>query len=121
MRTQRTIFIISLFALLAILTPVSAGTGAAGGRAVQPNPFTIGTTFKLNLPESAPIRIVVFDLLGRPVRVLFDGMHQAVRDFDIPWDGNDETGRPVDPGIYICTLFSNNVFVTSVKVVKVTA
>jgi hypothetical protein len=120
MRMRTRIIATSLLAALAIFAPLEAGIGSIGTRAVYPNPFTVGTTFQLSLPESGPIRIVVYDLLGKPVRVLFDGVHQAVLNYDIPWDGNDETGRPVEPGIYICSLFSKDVFVKSVKVVKVT-
>jgi hypothetical protein len=70
------------------------------------------------MPRTAEIRIAVHDLLGKPVRTLYTGMHPAGR-YDVFWDGNDETGTPVRPGIYICSLFSEDSFVTSVKVVKV--
>jgi hypothetical protein len=109
-----------MLAALTALVPVSAGTGSTGSHAVYPNPFTAGTTFQLSLPKSSNIRIVVYDLLGKPVRVLYDGPHDAAENSPVPWDGNDETGRPVEPGIYICTLFAENVFVKGVKVVKVT-
>lgn len=87
-------------------------------RRVYPNPFTEGTTFDLTMPRSANIRIAVHDLLGKHVRLLHQGEHEAGK-FKIPWDGKDESGVPVIPGIYICSLFSDDSFVTSVKVVKV--
>lgn len=86
-------------------------------RRVFPNPFTNGTTFQLTMPRTARIRIVVHDLLGRHVRLLREEMHPAGK-FDVPWDGRDEAGVPVIPGVYICSLFSEDSFVTSVKVVK---
>lgn len=118
MRPRTNLIILSMLAVLAALTPLSAETGSIGSHAVYPNPFTTGTTFQLTLPQSSKIRIVVFDILGKPVRILFDGMHDQ-GEYNIPWDGNDETGRPVEAGIYICTLFSDNTFVKGVKVVKV--
>jgi Secretion system C-terminal sorting domain len=37
-----------------------------------PNPFSGRTTIRLNLPEPGPVRIVIYDLTGREVRVLTD-------------------------------------------------
>ena len=38
-----------------------------------PNPFNPTTTIAFTLPESAPVRLSVFDMLGRQVQVLIDG------------------------------------------------
>src|SRR5690349_9124611 len=109
---------------IAIAAPVMmpsdlpAGESTLTVRRVYPNPFTTSTTFQLTMPRTAEIRIAVHDLLGKHVRTLYTGMHPAGR-YDVFWDGNDETGTPVRPGIYICSLFSEDSFVTSVKVVKV--
>ena len=35
------------------------------------------TTIRFRLPESAQVRLVVYDVLGRPVRVLLDGTREA--------------------------------------------
>lgn len=95
-----------------------AGERAVSMRAVYPNPFTNGTTFQLTMPRTGQIRIAVHDILGKRIKVLFEGEHAQGR-YDIYWDGKDETGNPVIPGIYICSLFSEDSYVTSVKVVKV--
>jgi photosystem II stability/assembly factor-like uncharacterized protein len=42
-----------------------------------PNPFNPSTTIAFNLPNSARISLRVFDLLGREVSVLKDGMMEA--------------------------------------------
>ncbi|RMF58249.1 MAG: T9SS C-terminal target domain-containing protein [Bacteroidetes bacterium] len=42
-----------------------------------PNPFNPQTTIRYGLPQTAPVRLVVYDVLGRPVRVLVDGVQQA--------------------------------------------
>ncbi len=55
-----------------------------------PNPFNPQTTIGFGLPESAHVRLVVYDVLGRPVRVLLDatreaGAHQVIFDAtDLP-------------------------------------
>ena len=38
-----------------------------------PNPFNPTTTITFSVPESSPVRLAVFDMLGREVRVLVDG------------------------------------------------
>jgi len=87
-------------------------------RSVYPNPFTTSTTFQLTMPRSANILISVHDIVGKHIKTLHDGYHEAGK-YDVPWDGKDESGNPVIPGVYICSLFSESSFVTSVKVVKV--
>ncbi len=44
-----------------------------------PNPASGGATVPFALPEAADVRIVVYDLLGREVAVLAEGLHEAGR------------------------------------------
>ena len=44
---------------------------------VSPNPFNSATKIRYTLPESAEVRLVVYDVLGRQVSVLFDGTREA--------------------------------------------
>ncbi|WP_457651967.1 T9SS type A sorting domain-containing protein [Rhodocaloribacter sp.] len=44
-----------------------------------PNPFNSVTRITYELPESGPVRLVVFDALGRVIRVLVDGVRPAGR------------------------------------------
>ncbi len=44
-----------------------------------PNPFNPQTTIRFDVPESAVVRLVVYDVLGRQVRVLVDGARAAGR------------------------------------------
>ncbi|MBN1895447.1 T9SS type A sorting domain-containing protein, partial [bacterium] len=65
-----------------------------------PNPFNAETRVRYGLPKKMDIRIVVYDVLGRRVQVLFDGpqsagYHQAV------WNGQNSRGMQVASGVYV--------------------
>lgn len=120
---------LSCMAAVAILTPTGViahggGTAVGKGKAVFPNPFTEGTTFELTMPNTARIRIDVYNIRGQHIRNLYGGengeLHPSTdgKPIPIPWDGKDKFGEPVIPGIYICTLRADNVTVKSVKVIK---
>ncbi len=48
-------------------------------QAAYPNPTSRGATVPFDLPEPAEVRVVVYDLLGREVAVLAEGLHEAGR------------------------------------------
>ena len=56
-----------------------------------PNPFNPETTIGFSLPEAGPVRLTVFDLLGRRVAVLADGWFEAGR-HALPFDARHLAG-----------------------------
>ncbi len=89
-------------------TDVAAeGTVARGFELHQnyPNPFNPSTAIAFEIPAQAPVRLVIYDALGRIVRVLVDGTLPAGR-HTVVWDGRDAQGRPLSSGAYVCTLTS---------------
>jgi hypothetical protein len=114
-----TLFMLPLMLMAALLVPqkVDARGSDRMTKMVFPNPFTESTTFDLTMPKSAQIRIAVFDMLGQHVKTLYEGTHPE-GNYKIPWDGKDLNGNPVPPGVYVCVLYSENVAVKSVKVIK---
>ena len=72
---------------------------------VRPNPFNPRTTVSFVVREAGRVRVGIYDLRGRIVRMLFDEEFPvAVHERD--WDGNDSSGRAVASGIYIVRLSS---------------
>lgn len=68
-----------------------------------PNPFNSGTTLRYSLAEPGQARLVIYDALGRRVRVLLDGVQPAGEGI-ASWDGRDEYGRPAAAGIYFARI-----------------
>ena len=64
-----------------------------------PNPFRTSTLFRYDLPSSGNVRVVVYDLHGRKLRVLQDGPMPSGSGI-ASWDGTDSSGRQVAAGIY---------------------
>lgn len=70
-----------------------------------PNPFNPATRLSYTLPEGTLVRLAVYDLSGRLVRLLVNEMQPAGR-HGVVWDGRDETGRAVSSGPYFYQLQS---------------
>ena len=65
-----------------------------------PNPFNPSTTISFYIPEDSPVRVEVYDILGRTVCILLDDNLQAGVN-SVRWDGTDASGRQVGSGQYI--------------------
>lgn len=65
----------------------------------EPNPFADRTSIKYQLPSSAHVQMVIYDPLGRKVKILVDG-RQTAGTHTIIWDGKDDAGEPLSAGVY---------------------
>ena len=65
-----------------------------------PNPFNPVTQFNYILPQQSMVAIVVYDINGREIRSLFDGMKESGQ-YSISWDALDNYGNPVSAGVYL--------------------
>jgi hypothetical protein len=68
-----------------------------------PNPFTTRNTVRFALPSSARARLAVYDVTGRAVRRLYEGVASAGTHL-VEWDGRDDAGRVVPGGVYFYRL-----------------
>lgn len=69
----------------------------------QPNPFNPRTTIRYDLRRAGPVTLRVFDLQGRRVRTLRDGV-EAAGPHSVDWDGTDDAGRRVATGVFLYRL-----------------
>ncbi len=70
-----------------------------------PNPFNPETTIRFDLAGSLSRKtaVSVYDVLGRRVRVLFEG-NCAPGSHTFRWDGTDDQGRSAGAGMYLVRL-----------------
>ena len=96
----------SLFALITPQTtgdvPGSEGFALSLARAV-PNPAKGAVTFRFSLPREGRATLTVYDQQGRTVRELVKGTLPAGEQ-TVNWNGRDDAGREVTPGVYFYRL-----------------
>ncbi|MDZ7332075.1 MAG: FG-GAP-like repeat-containing protein [candidate division KSB1 bacterium] len=68
-----------------------------------PNPFNPETQIIFELPQVSQVKVQIYDISGRLVRILANGSMNAGR-HQLRWDGRDEAGKLVSTGIYLCRL-----------------
>jgi hypothetical protein len=87
-------------------------TGAGGVPAVPaitaleqnvPNPFNPVTVIRFAIASPGWVELRVYDVVGRPVRVLVEGV-RAIGRYGVSWDGRDDGGVSVASGVYMYEL-----------------
>ncbi|PIS45593.1 MAG: hypothetical protein COT22_04435, partial [Ignavibacteria bacterium CG08_land_8_20_14_0_20_37_9] len=68
-----------------------------------PNPFNPATTINFSIAEKSNVQLRVFNLLGEVVKTLVNQNEEAGV-HSITWNGLNETGAPVNSGIYLLRL-----------------
>ena len=68
-----------------------------------PNPFNSATLMTYHLSSPGPVQLVIYNVLGQPVRTLVDAS-QAAGSYQIRWDARDQRGVLLSTGTYIARL-----------------
>lgn len=71
--------------------------------AARPSPFSERTELGFTLPRAGRVSLAVFDISGRRVRTLAQGM-RAAGAHRVAWDGRDQRGARVAAGAYVVRL-----------------
>ncbi len=74
---------------------------------VYPNPFNPNTNIAFSLAEPGRVRVEVFTVGGRLVRVLLNDTYEAGR-HTLRWDGTDQSGNSAASGNYFFRVQSAN-------------
>ena len=90
---------------LAIAGEIGLQPGQFKLHQAYPNPFNPTTTLKYEMGSAGPVSINVFDVNGRKIRSLYNGI-QIPGQHEVRWDAKDDRGRSMSSGVY---LFNVNV------------
>jgi parallel beta-helix repeat protein len=69
----------------------------------RPNPFNPTTVIRYAVPKESRVRIAVYDLDGRLVRVLVEEVRPP-GEHSTAWDGRNQNDLPVGSGVYFCRM-----------------
>jgi len=72
-----------------------------------PNPFSNITTIDYVVQESSHVSIIVYDLSGNVVKILVNE-NRISGNYNIQWDGIDNSGSKVSTGMYYYIYMANN-------------
>ena len=89
--------------LAASKTVAETETAISGLAPNFPNPFNSATLITYHLSNPGPVQLVIYNVLGQPVRTLVD-QSQAAGSYQIRWDVLDQQGISLSTGIYIARL-----------------
>ncbi|MBC8401105.1 MAG: T9SS type A sorting domain-containing protein [Candidatus Marinimicrobia bacterium] len=72
-----------------------------------PNPFNSATTIEYSLVYPARVLLAVYDITGRQISELVNGI-RAANNYRIHWDGQNNDGLPAGAGVYFCRIQIGN-------------
>ncbi len=90
-----------------IYDPSGVNQGAEPGMfffRISPNPFTSNAVISYSLAFNETVSLHVYDVSGRQISTLQDGVHATAGDHQAVWSGADQSGAVVSPGIYFAVL-----------------
>ncbi len=68
-----------------------------------PNPFNPTTNVEFGLPNAEWVKLVIYDVVGREVKMLVNKRLPAGK-HTVQWDGTNDAGEPVASGVYLYRL-----------------
>ena len=71
-----------------------------------PNPFASSTAISYQLDKQSDVKVSIYDVLGREIRT-FNAGYQAAGSHGLVWNGRNEFGKLVAPGVYFYRLQAN--------------
>ncbi|MDQ7799438.1 MAG: T9SS type A sorting domain-containing protein [Candidatus Edwardsbacteria bacterium] len=99
-----------------LINPALGAEGVDAGGAAQyhpskveawPNPHRERTTIRYSVASRGLMELRIYDILGRPVRIVQSGMCEPGA-YTLEWDGKNSMGQPLSAGIYFIRLSSRD-------------
>ena len=76
---------------------------ASAGLVSKPNPFNSATVLGYHVSRPGPVRLIIYNLLGQPVRRLVD-RYQEAGTHEVRWDARAAGGGSMAAGVYLARL-----------------
>jgi len=94
-----------------IISGITGGVAENSGQGLQdmhlktwwPNPFKEKTAMEIELASAGQVTVRIYNIIGQPVRNLFNGTLSAGR-HRLLWDGRDDSGAVMQNGHYFCRI-----------------
>ena len=87
-----------------------------------PNPATDGKTtivYTVSKKSGVEVSLRIYDFAGEPVKTLYRGQPKKVGENTVVWYLDDDNGKAVGRGAYLCRIVAKDDAKTSAKVVKI--
>lgn len=72
-----------------------------------PNPFNPTTTIGFALPQSSDVKLMIYNVLGQPVKELVND-NLSAGTYELTWDGTNQSENAVSTGVYFYSLETGN-------------
>jgi len=72
-----------------------------------PNPFNPITTINYDLPENKHVKITIYNMLGKQIKILVNKCKPPGR-YEAKWAGTDRFGKQVATGVYLVIMQTRN-------------
>ena len=77
-----------------------------------PNPFNLSTTINYSLSKDGLVKLSIYNIRGQLVTKLVTNP-QTKGTYKVTWNGTDQTGKRVSPGLYFCRIEINGKTLTN--------
>jgi len=88
--------------IVGIKTPIARAENSTS-LTNRPNPFSGHTIVSFNLKQSENVDLAIYDFNGKLIKNLLNAS-MAYGQHEIVWNGKNEAGSAVNPGVYFCRL-----------------
>ena len=72
-----------------------------------PNPFNPSTSISFALQEDSNVELIIYNIIGRKIRSIFNDHILADQVYTVVWDGKDTDGKEVSSGVYFYKLITD--------------